>query len=47
MDGRPGTIIRPQGDPAHLRVRFDGKKSIDIVHPTWKVDYSPKELTDG
>jgi hypothetical protein len=47
MDGWPGTIIRPQGDPAHLRVRFDGKKSIDIVHPTWKVDYSPKELTDG
>jgi hypothetical protein len=43
MDGKPGTIIRPQGDPQYLNVRFDGQKHGSNVHPTWKVDYAPKE----
>lgn len=41
MDGRPGTILRPSGDPLYLRVRFDGQKHASNVHPTWRVDYAP------
>jgi hypothetical protein len=40
MDGRLGTIIRPQGDPQYLNVRFDGQKHTVPVHPTWRVDYA-------
>lgn len=40
MDGKLGTIIRPQGDPAYLRVRFEGQKHAVNVHPTWEVDYT-------
>ncbi len=45
MDGKPGVIVRPQGDPQYLRVRFDGQKHASNVHPTWKVDYAPQELS--
>jgi hypothetical protein len=41
MDGRPGIIVRPQGDPARLRVRFDGSRHVSNVHPTWEMDYNP------
>ncbi|HET8638122.1 MAG TPA: hypothetical protein VFL96_14835 [Acidobacteriaceae bacterium] len=41
MDGKPGVIVRPQGDPQYLRVRFDGQKHVSNVHPTWRVDYAP------
>lgn len=40
MNGKPGTIIRPRGDPAHLRVRFDGQRHTSNVHPTWEVSYA-------
>lgn len=40
MDGKPGFIIRPQGDPQYLRVRFDGQKHASDVHPTWEVTYA-------
>src|ERR1700677_2610981 len=39
MNGKPGVIVRPQGDPQYLRVRFDGQKQIVNVHPTWHVEY--------
>lgn len=39
MDGKPGVIVRPKGDPAHLQVRFDGQKHTVPVHPTWEVVY--------
>jgi hypothetical protein len=42
MDGKPGVIVRPVGDPQYLNVRFDGQKHTNNVHPTWKVDYSPQ-----
>lgn len=42
MDGKPGVIIRPRGDPHYLRVRFDGEKHASNVHPTWKVTYADK-----
>ena len=45
LNGKPGVIVRPQGDPAHLRVRFDGQKHVVNVHPTWEVDYAPAALT--
>jgi len=45
MDGKPGTIVRPTGDPQYLRVRFDGQKHVSNVHPTWRVDYAPVEST--
>lgn len=41
MDGKPGTIIKPRGDPQHLNVRFDGTRHGVPVHPTWEVDYAP------
>lgn len=44
MDGKPGTIIRPIGDPQYLKVRFDGEFGVANVHPTWKVDYQPIEM---
>jgi hypothetical protein len=51
MDGRPGVIIRPQGDPAYLRVRFDGQLHASNAHPTWRIDYAPdamrEEASDG
>lgn len=34
MAGKPAVIVRPQGDPARLRVRFDGQKHASNVHPT-------------
>lgn len=43
VNGRPGTIIRPQSDPKYLRVRFDDAKAPMNAHPTWEVDYAPKE----
>ncbi len=43
MDGKPGVIVRPKGDPARLRVRFDGQKHVSNVHPTWRVDYAPAQ----
>lgn len=42
MDGKPGTIIRPIGDPQYLNVRFDGQSHGSNVHPTWRVDYNPE-----
>ena len=47
MDGRHGTIVRPRGDPARLRVRFDGRRHISNVHPTWEVDYAPASFSAG
>lgn len=44
VDGRPGTIIRPQGDPQYLRVRFDDAKAPMNAHPTWKIDYAPADM---
>jgi hypothetical protein len=43
MSGKPGVIVRPQGDPQYLAVRFDGQKHASPVHPTWEVDYAPKD----
>jgi hypothetical protein len=45
MDGKPGVILKPQGDPQYLNVRFDGQKHGSNVHPDWKVDYAPPEKT--
>lgn len=47
MDGRIGTITRPQGDPQYLRVRFFGEKHISNVHPTWRVDYHPSRIGEA
>lgn len=41
MDGKPGVIIRPQGDPQYLRIRLDGQKYGWDTHPTWRIDYAP------
>lgn len=38
MDGNPGTVVRPQGDPHYLRVRFDGQKHATNAHPTWRIE---------
>lgn len=42
--GKLGVIVRPVGDPHYLRVRFDGRKHADNVHPTDDVEYSPAAL---
>lgn len=39
MSGRPGTILRPIGDPQYLRVKFDDSKTNSNVHPTWEIVY--------
>lgn len=41
VDGKPGVVVRPQGDPAHLQVRFDGQKHTVPCHPTWRVELAP------
>lgn len=43
MDGKPGTVLRPIGDPHYLRVRLDGQNHESNVHPTWHVE----RLSDG
>lgn len=45
MDGKPGVICKPQGDPQYLRVRFDGQKHASNVHPTWRVNYAPATIS--
>ncbi len=47
VNGRPGVIARPQGDPQYLRVRFDGAKFLMDAHPTWEVDYAPADSAPG
>lgn len=47
MDGKPGVIVRPQGDPQYLKVRFDGEKHAANVHPTWEVVYGEQACADG
>ena len=42
--GKSGAIIRPQGDPHYLRVRFDGQRHASNVHPTDQVEYSPPKV---
>lgn len=32
--GKPAQIVRPVGDPQNPRVRFDGRKHADNLHPT-------------
>jgi hypothetical protein len=34
---REGTVVGSRGQ--YLRVRFDGDKHIQTLHPTWRVDY--------
>lgn len=34
---RKGTVVAAKGN--YLRVRFDGKREIATLHPTWKVRY--------
>lgn len=41
MDGKPGTVIRAQGDPQYLSVRFDGQKHVSYAHPTWRIERLP------
>ena len=41
MDGKPGTVVRAQGDPQYLRVRFDGQKHVSNAHPTWQIERLP------
>lgn len=43
VDGRPGMIMKPPGDPHRLHVKFDDSPFVTQAHPTWEVDYSPKE----
>jgi len=43
MNGKPGVIVKPRGDPQYLFVRFDGQKHAVNVHPTWRVDYAPAD----
>ena len=40
VDGKPGTLLRPIGDPHYLRVRFDDRPFALPVHPTWKITYA-------
>ena len=47
MNGRPGVIIRPTGDPQYLRVRFDGQKHASDCHPTWELNYAPSAGTEA
>jgi len=37
--GTPHTIVASKGQ--YLRVREDGRKRIDSIHPTWNVVYLP------
>ena len=36
-----GTIVSARH--GKLRVRFDGRKRIALLHPTWEVEYLPAE----
>jgi hypothetical protein len=38
VNGKTGVIVRPQGDPSHFQVRFDGQKHTVPCHPTWKLE---------
>ena len=40
IDGRPARIV---GFDHRLRIRFDGERITRSAHPTWRVDYHPKE----
>lgn len=40
VTNREGSIIRPQGDPQYVRVRFDGQKHALPCHPD-ELDYQP------
>lgn len=44
VDGKPGVIVRPVGDPQYLSIRFDGRKHVSTAHPTWEVDYNPGRI---
>jgi hypothetical protein len=41
IDGKPATVCRPTGDPAHLKVRMDGHKHTSEAHPTWRIERVP------
>lgn len=41
VEGRFGTIVSFPGQ--YLGVRFDGEKWTSRCHPTWEVDYAPKD----
>lgn len=41
MGNEYGTIL--SGKHGRLRVRFDGQKIIAALHPTWELEYSPKQ----
>ena len=41
VKGRPGVIVSFPGQ--YIGVRFDGEKFTTPCHPTWEVDYDPKE----
>jgi hypothetical protein len=46
-EGIEGVIVGTRN--ARLRVRFDGSKRIESLHPTWMVEYLPplaRPLTD-
>ena len=44
VEGRPGLIVSfPQ---QYIGVRFDGEKFTSKCHPTWEVDYNPKEESE-
>jgi hypothetical protein len=46
VEGKLGVIVRPQGDPQYLRVRFDGESHVVNAHPTWEVNYAPEFRND-
>lgn len=41
VEGRPGVIVSFPGQ--YIGVRFDGEKFTSLCHPTWEVNYEPKE----
>jgi len=43
IDGRWAMVVRPQGDPLYLRLRFEGQRHTSNAHPTWRVEYAPAE----
>lgn len=40
-----GTITGSDG--AHLRIRMDGEGFSNRYHPTWELEYLPKDTPDG
>lgn len=42
FQGRETGTIR-SADGAYLRVQFDARKRVALLHPTWEVEYLPTD----